>query len=274
MKILENLNLVKFGIKFCEEKILPFVIAYAEPKDFTTATPPLFGGKQHKNSSKPSTPTAVITYNEAQETVNTYQKIFYSIIYIGFVLVLIINYAVSLIFNGLRNLAAIQEQIELTVGLILIAVFVTFWAGVAVSINRRIVIWKEIKGDEYEIQKVEIFAAKVGSKKIEKLLKQIKNMKSEFKEEEGRLKLIKQKRSIQDFEIMKMFSAMMDEREKEMKEREKEIKRKSNIKTMALSLLSGLLGWFLGATMTYALEKTYDYWLFGTKPTFSGFNEQ
>lgn len=274
MKILEKLNPVKFGIKFGEEKVLPLVIAYAEPKDFTTATPPLFGEKQHKNLPNLSMPAAIITYNEAQETVNTYQKIFYSIIYIGFVLVLIINYGVSLIFNGLRNIATIHEQIEITVGLILITIFTVFWTGVAVSINRRIAVWKEIREDEYQIQKVETFAAKVGSKKIEKLLKEIKSMKSEYKEEEGRLKSIKQKRSVQEIETMKMFISMLDEREKEMKKREEEIKRKSNIKTMVLSLVSGFFGWFLGATMTYALEKTYDYLLFGAKPTFSGLNEQ
>lgn len=262
MKILENLNLVKAGINFCEAKILPFVIVYAEPKDITVAPPPLFRGRQRKNSTDLSRPNVIVTYYEAQAITGTYQAIFIFVIYAGVALALAINYVVSLVFDALSSLVALQEQVELTTGLILITAFAVFWAGVIVSIKKRMEIWKEFKEDEYEVHKLEYFASKVGSKNIEKTLSKIKSMKIDFKDEAERLKSAKQKRSIQDVEIMKMFNEMMDEREKE-------IRRKGNIKAATLSVLF----WFLGASMTYALEKTYDYWLFGTKPNFSSTNE-
>jgi len=262
MKILEALNLVRVGMQFCEERILPLVVAYAEPKDDTVVRPPLFGGKQSKKSSNLPRPNVVITSYEVKEVIGAYQAILLLIILAGFAFILTIDLVISFIFDNLSSLIRIQERVQSAIGLILIIIFVVFWVGVFASIKKRMKIWEEFREDELEMQKIEYFVTKVGSKKMAKVLDKIEKIKSAYKEEDENLRTIRKKRSILDVEVMKMFNDMMSEREKE-------ITRKGNIKATVLSVLF----WFLGTASAYAFEKTFDFWLFGTTPTFGGTNK-
>jgi hypothetical protein len=196
---------------------------------------------------------------EADRIIRYYQLAYFVILYCAIPVLGLPGYAVSLIIEVINSLIKLPTSVEATIYSLMLIAFVPFWAGVMISIRKRTRIWEEARDNELEIQKLEYFAVGKSSEIMAKILFEIDKLKEERKQESGRVKEIIKKRSILDIETMKMFNAMMDEREKK-------IRREERIKTILISGLS----WILGASMTYAFEKSLDYWLYETTPNFIG----
>lgn len=261
MEILETFYLVKTGVQFCNERILPLIISRVEPEDSITR-PPLFASRKNV-LSKPNT---VVTFMEADRIVGNYQAIYFLILYCAIPVLGLLGYVVTLVIEAVDSLIKTPNWVEATMYSLILITFAPFWTGVMISIKKRTMIWEEARGTEIEIRKLEYFAVGKSSEIIAKILFEIEKLKGEREEELGRVKEIRKKRSILDVETMKKFNAMMDEREKELK-------RNGTIKAVVFTVIFSFISWYFNASITYALEKVYDYIFYGIKPSFGGANK-
>jgi hypothetical protein len=258
MKIPRILNIPILVVRFCEEKLLPLIIALIEPKDDPVIRSPLFTGKQRKKSSNLEKPNTFVTLTEAQTILDKYKTSIFMVWYGGIAFAIICIYAFSLLSKTLNPIIETTKWIVLTANLAVSIIAIVLCIGVSVSIKTRMKIWERARDDEIEISKLEYFAKNKSSKVMAQILFEIEKLKDERREEAEMLKKVTTKRSILDMETMRMFNAMMDEREKE-------ITRKGNIKATML--------WLMGIIMGYGIEKSLDFWLFGTTSVFRSNNQ-
>ncbi len=253
MRNLQAFIFVRIGTQFCNEKLLPLIISYIEPKEDPALRHPLFTDKQEEKSHNLPEPNTVVTFYESQEIAAKYQTIFISIIYLAVCLAGVIVYFISSVVKAITYNVTLQEDLVFAISTLILLLLVTFWYGILISITNRKKIWDKAKEENIDIQKLEYFARGTSSKVIANILFEIEKLRSAQKEEAKRVIQIKKKRSILDAETMKMFNEMMNEREKELE-------KKGNIKAVG--------AWFLGVVVGYGIERILDYWLFGTIPTF------
>lgn len=264
MKTLETFYLVKIGMQFCDQKILPLMIARVEPKEDSVIRHPVFTAAKIKNTLRK--PNTVVTFMEAEGIIGRYQIRFLLVLYCAIPILGVLGYVVSHILEFINSLIKIPNWVESTIYSLLLIAFISFWAGVLVSIKKRTKIWEEARDNELEIRKLEHFAMNKSSKIMARILFEIGKLKDEHKEEVERVNKIRKKRSVLDVETMKIFNEMMDERARE-------IKRKGNITTLVLTVVLSVASWYFNASITYALEKVYDYILYGIKPIFGSTNK-
>lgn len=247
MKIFQALNLVDAGKEFCEEKLLPFLIAYAEPRKDPKIQPPLF--KKNKKPYIPNAYTAVHS-SEIVSAIENYRTIIFFLINIDLVISACVGYLISLIIEGVSFILVIPNSIELLLMSVVIIGINLITLGIYAPIAKRAKIWKNAQHRQLLENRIVHYAQQANNKVIAEILYELEKAKKEHQEEVERVNEIKKERSLLDLEVMEKFN--------QIAEKNKERDRTKN-------LITSFLLWFSGVISAYFIELTLNHYLIGTK---------